>query len=486
MEGADVGGPVPIVLVAQGRHHAIPRLPARVGRDAKADVVLDELVLAPVQFEIVARTGGLALVAVGSGNPTLVNGRRVALAQAHPIGPGDRIEVAGLEIDVAREAAPAAPPVPAEEPDMPNDGVSDAPDPVPAPTASSRLGVLAAWATAALLLLGLAAQWLLYDPAPPDVRSATRSTVVIAPRVERAATPVVEPVDPDAALDPEGTLAEQVAVVAPSSREPPPQPPVVPAVEPRPDPPAVQVPPPIADPPSVPPPAPPKLGTPGDDGPDHAAEGSTGEVVPPPVPDPPPKPPEIEKEKDGSIVTFMGRKLAGTGIVWVIDQSASISNMQLAVRRELAISLKQLTPKHTFNIVTFHETAVFFEDELVEGSPSNVERAWRWLKDQHSRGMTRVLTAFRAAVSFPGATTVILITDGKIHIEEFQPIADYLRARADDPAAAAKTPVIEIIPMADEFNKPEARLRALLDLVARQPEKRVAPGNPTGKPVEIK
>ena len=123
--------------------------------------------------------------------------------------------------------------------------------------------------------------------------------------------------------------------------------------------------------PLVPPPV-----NPNPAGSDSGHEGSTGEVVPPPAP-PPAEAPEEEHGK--SIITFMGRKLAGGGIVWVIDQSASISNMQLMLRNELAISLKQLTPRHKFNIVTFHERAVFFEDELVEGTETNTNRRYMLL-----------------------------------------------------------------------------------------------------------
>lgn len=172
----------------------------------------------------------------------------------------------------------------------------------------------------------------------------------------------------------------------------------------------------------------------------------------------------------GKTIAFYRRNLVGKNIVFVFDQSASISNLQLKLRRELRGALKQMNPSYRFNLIAFHGSARFFAPQLVSANTYNVNRAWEWIRDLHTKGATVMAQAFKAAVHFEGVQTVVLMTDGKLDGEDFTLLRDYLKRRVGSTRAAQETPMIELIPMIDEFKRADKRIKYLVSLAEQQPE----------------
>ncbi len=82
------------------RDHVIPLRgePLVIGRSPGCDIVLDNALVSRRHARIVPTDSGFALEDLGSVNGVLVNGKRLRAPQT--LGPGDRIDVGGFELEV--------------------------------------------------------------------------------------------------------------------------------------------------------------------------------------------------------------------------------------------------------------------------------------------------------------------------------------------------------------------------------------------------
>lgn len=128
---------------------------------------------------------------------------------------------------------------------------------------------------------------------------------------------------------------------------------------------------------------------------------------------------------------------SGTGegprhIVYVVDESGSMTSRIDTTRNELTGALSTLTPDESFNIIAFSTTPKLFDADGMElATPNNISLAENWLGYQRPDGGTDLQAALMRAIDMPGANVVVLITDGVPTIGEtdFDSIARNVRNR---------------------------------------------------------
>lgn len=93
-----------LVVISRERRSEI-RLegPTLVGRSATCDITADDPRVADHHLAILAHDGRLYVRDLGSYHGTFVNGRRVQSAE---LIDGDRVQIAGLELQVREESEP--------------------------------------------------------------------------------------------------------------------------------------------------------------------------------------------------------------------------------------------------------------------------------------------------------------------------------------------------------------------------------------------
>ncbi|MCK5552089.1 MAG: FHA domain-containing protein, partial [Deltaproteobacteria bacterium] len=64
-------------IKGEGKTHPIHRIPFKIGRDRKNDVVLESKIVSREHAQIVNMKGGLTIVDLGSHNGTFVNGTQI-------------------------------------------------------------------------------------------------------------------------------------------------------------------------------------------------------------------------------------------------------------------------------------------------------------------------------------------------------------------------------------------------------------------------
>jgi Ca-activated chloride channel family protein len=87
-------------------------------------------------------------------------------------------------------------------------------------------------------------------------------------------------------------------------------------------------------------------------------------------------------------------------IVFVLDTSGSMSGFPIEKAKEaMKLSLDNLYPDDTFNLITFAgETAVLF-DKPVPATQANLEKAQEFLASRSGAGGTEMMTAIKAALA---------------------------------------------------------------------------------------
>ncbi len=116
---------------------------------------------------------------------------------------------------------------------------------------------------------------------------------------------------------------------------------------------------------------------------------------------------------------FSQKDVTPKEIVFVLDTSGSMSGFPIEKAKEaMRLSLENLNPQDTFNLITFAgDTSVLF-DKPVSASPENLEKAKAFLESRQGGGGTEMMKAIRAALdptdSQKHLRIVCFMTDGYV------------------------------------------------------------------------
>ncbi|MBA3785334.1 MAG: VWA domain-containing protein, partial [Acidobacteria bacterium] len=96
---------------------------------------------------------------------------------------------------------------------------------------------------------------------------------------------------------------------------------------------------------------------------------------------------------------FITEDVTPKEIVFVLDTSGSMSGFPIEKAKEaMRLSLENLYPNDTFNLITFAgDTSILF-DEPVPATQANLERAKAFLESRSGAGGTEMMTAIKAAL----------------------------------------------------------------------------------------
>ena len=116
---------------------------------------------------------------------------------------------------------------------------------------------------------------------------------------------------------------------------------------------------------------------------------------------------------------FAQKDVTPKEIVFVLDTSGSMSGFPIEKAKEaMRLSLENLNPQDTFNLITFAgDTSVLF-DKPVSASPENLEKAKAFLESRQGGGGTEMMKAIKAALdptdSQKHLRIVCFMTDGYV------------------------------------------------------------------------
>ncbi|HXH69266.1 MAG TPA: VIT and VWA domain-containing protein, partial [Pyrinomonadaceae bacterium] len=116
---------------------------------------------------------------------------------------------------------------------------------------------------------------------------------------------------------------------------------------------------------------------------------------------------------------FAAEDVTPKEIVFVLDTSGSMSGFPIEKAKEaMKLSLDNLYPNDTFNLITFAgETAILF-DKPVPATQANLEKAQAFLSSRQGAGGTEMMTAIKAALAPSDAQdhirVVCFMTDGEV------------------------------------------------------------------------
>lgn len=106
-------------------------------------------------------------------------------------------------------------------------------------------------------------------------------------------------------------------------------------------------------------------------------------------------------------------------IVFVLDTSGSMGGFPIEKAKEaMRLSLENLYPQDTFNLITFAGDTEILFDQPVPATPANLERARQFLESRSGAGGTEMMKAIKAALEPSDSQThvrvVCFMTDGLI------------------------------------------------------------------------
>ncbi len=106
-------------------------------------------------------------------------------------------------------------------------------------------------------------------------------------------------------------------------------------------------------------------------------------------------------------------------IFFLLDTSGSMMGTPLeTARAAIRTALSHLTPRDSFQLIDFADTASSFAPQPLPGSPANIARATAYLNGLRASGGTNQLAGIHAALSAPGDAErlryVVFMTDGYI------------------------------------------------------------------------
>ncbi len=105
---------------------------------------------------------------------------------------------------------------------------------------------------------------------------------------------------------------------------------------------------------------------------------------------------------------------APVNIVYILDISDSMNrdNKIDKAKEALKQALEELTPQDTFNIVYFFDEAYRFSKTMVAVDPQAIVTGKKFVNSLKARGATNYSGALTLALSLPGVTHVVMMSDG--------------------------------------------------------------------------
>ncbi len=110
--------------------------------------------------------------------------------------------------------------------------------------------------------------------------------------------------------------------------------------------------------------------------------------------------------------------------IFIVDVSGSMYGFPLDVAKRLMRNLiVNLRADDKFNVVLFSGAAAVMNPTSVDATQANIERAVRYIDEQHGSGATEVLGALRMAYAIPRpdadiSRTFVIVTDGFVDVEK--------------------------------------------------------------------
>ncbi|CAE7618586.1 VWA3A [Symbiodinium sp. CCMP2456] len=120
------------------------------------------------------------------------------------------------------------------------------------------------------------------------------------------------------------------------------------------------------------------------------------------------------------VVRSLLGKIAEDSVVFVVDTSGSMQAYLDDVTSAVNLALIQQFHKtgRRFNILTFTDYQVEFQDDLVDATPKNVEAAMQFCQHAQAGGISNLSAALRLAFAYKRAEAIYLITDGESDVTE--------------------------------------------------------------------
>ncbi len=117
--------------------------------------------------------------------------------------------------------------------------------------------------------------------------------------------------------------------------------------------------------------------------------------------------------------TYRTEDVTPKEIVFVLDTSGSMSGFPIEKAKEaLKLSLDNLYPNDTFNLITFAGDTHILFDEPVPATQANLKKAQAFLESRQGGGGTEMMTAIKAALAPSDSQThvriVCFMTDGEV------------------------------------------------------------------------
>jgi len=127
-------------------------------------------------------------------------------------------------------------------------------------------------------------------------------------------------------------------------------------------------------------------------------------------------------------------EIAPREFMFIVDVSGSMFGFPLDVSKQLMSELlTKLRPIDYFNVLLFAGSSKKLSPQPMLATESNIKQALKMLSRQRGGGSTQLLPAIKTAMSSPkvhenGSRSLVIITDGYIHVEEacFEYIEEHL------------------------------------------------------------
>jgi von Willebrand factor type A domain len=140
----------------------------------------------------------------------------------------------------------------------------------------------------------------------------------------------------------------------------------------------------------------------------------------------------VTRATDASEVQFCMIPAEGRKIVYLVDTSLSMDNLDFVRRAYLEPSIEQMTPQHAFSVVTFSIEAgrVMPPGKLVPGSTANKKQALQFVKTIVAKGHSNPDEGLRVAFSLK-PEVLYLWTDGELFTKDTAALVKRLNERGD-------------------------------------------------------
>jgi len=110
--------------------------------------------------------------------------------------------------------------------------------------------------------------------------------------------------------------------------------------------------------------------------------------------------------------------------IFINDVSGSMNGYPMDVSKKIMRNLvSNLRVQDRFNVLVFAGSSGWMSDKSLNASQANIDRAVKFIENQHGRGSTQILNALQKAMSLPReyedmSRTFVIVTDGYVSVEK--------------------------------------------------------------------